>query len=118
MFARKGQMVDATFAEVPRQRNSREDNATIKAGEVPAQWQDQPEKARQKEVDARGTRQNDERHYGCKNHGKVASRSKLIELTEDFTVTAASIHDSQVLEELIAEGDPRTSADRADPGAR
>jgi transposase len=29
MFARKGQMVEATFVEVARPRNSREDNATI-----------------------------------------------------------------------------------------
>jgi len=28
-------MVDASFAEAPRQRNNREDNATIKAGAVP-----------------------------------------------------------------------------------
>ena len=46
---------------------------------------------------------------------KVDSRSKLI---EDFTVTAASVHDSQVLEELIAEGDPTTYADSAYAGAR
>ena len=113
MFARKGQMVDATLVEVPRQRNSREDHATIKAGEVPAQWEDQPAKARQKDVDARWTRQNDERHYGYKNHVKVDSRSKLI---EDFTVTAASVHDSRALEELIAEGDPTTDADSAYTG--
>ena len=62
MFARKGQRVDATFVEVPRQRNAREDHATIKAGEVPAGWEDQPEKARQKDVDARWTRKNNERH--------------------------------------------------------
>ena len=62
MFARKGQRVDATFVEVPRQRNSREDHATIQAGEVPAGWEDQPEKARQKDVDARWTLKNHERH--------------------------------------------------------
>jgi transposase, IS5 family len=33
--ARAGQMIDATFVEVPRQRNSREENAGIKAGEPP-----------------------------------------------------------------------------------
>lgn len=115
MFARKGQMVDATFVEVPRQRNSREDNAAIKAGEVPEEWQNQPEKARQKDVDARWTRKNDERHYGYKNHVKVDSRSKLI---EDFTVTPASVHDSQVLETLIGKGDPPTYADSAYTGER
>lgn len=115
MFARKGQMVDATFVEVPRQRNSREDNATIKAGKVPPRWEEQPAKARQKDVDARWTCKNHERRYGYKNHVKVDSRSKLI---EDYTVTSASVHDSQVLEELIAEGNPVTYADSAYTGER
>ena len=64
MFARKGQRVDATFVEVARQRNSREENAKIKAGEVPEAWRDQPEKVRQKDVDARWRMQNGPRHYG------------------------------------------------------
>ena len=115
MFARKGQMVDATFVEVARQRNSREDNATIKAGEVPEGWKEQPHKARQKDVDARWTKKNGERYYGYKNHVKVDSRSKLI---EDFTVTDASVHDSNALEELIAEGDPTTYVDSAYTGPR
>jgi IS5 family transposase len=38
--ARAGQMIDATFVEVPRQRNSREENAQIKSGETPADWQE------------------------------------------------------------------------------
>jgi len=114
MFARKGQMVDASFVEVPRQRNSREDNATIKAGEVPGSWEDQPGKARQKDIDARWTSKNGQRHYGYKNHVKVDSRSKLI---EDFTVTPASVHDSQALEELIADGDPTTYVDSAYTGS-
>ena len=115
MFARKGQMVDATFVEVARQRNSREDNATIKAGAVPEGWKDQPPKARQKDMDARWTKKNGERYYGYKNHVKVDSRSKLI---EDFTVTAASVHDSNALEELIVEGDPTTYVDSAYTGER
>jgi len=115
MFARKGQMVDATFVEVPRQRNSRDENAKIKAGEVPAAWADHPAKAQQKDVDARWTKKNGERYYGYKNHVKVDSRSKLI---EDFTVTAASVHDSHALDELIAEGDPTTYVDSAYTGAR
>ena len=115
MFARKGQMVDATFVEVARQRNSREDNAKIKAGEVPEGWKDNPQMARQKDVDARWTKKNGERYYGYKNHVKVDSRSKLIEA---FTVTAASVHDSNALEELIAEGDPTTYVDSAYVGER
>ena len=115
MFARRGQMVDATFVEVARQRNSREDNATIKAGAVPEGWEEQPHKARQKDVDARWTKKNGERYYGYKNHVKVDSRSKLIEA---FTVTDASVHDSNALDELIAEGDPTTYVDSAYTGSR
>ena len=114
MFARKGQMVDATFVEVPRQRNSREDNARIKAGAMPESWLGPSEKVRQKEVDAHWTIKNGRRYYGCKNHVKVDSRSKLI---EDFTVTPASVHDRQVLEQLIAKGDPTTYVDSAYTGA-
>lgn len=33
-----GQIIDATFVEAPRQRNSREENATIKQGDVPPDW--------------------------------------------------------------------------------
>ena len=115
MFARRGEMVDATFVEVARQRNASEDHATIKAGGVPEGWKDQPQKARQKDVDARWTKKNGERYYGYKNHVKVDTRSKLI---EDFTVTAASVHDRNALEELIPEGDLTTYVDSAYTGAR
>ena len=112
-FARKGQMIDATFVEVPRQRNSREDNATIKEGKVPEGWEEHPEMLRQKDLDARWTKKNDQPHYGFKNHVKVDSKSKLI---DDFTATDASVHDSQALDELVAEGDPDTYVDSAYTG--
>lgn len=114
MFARKGQIVDATFVNVPRQRNSREDNASIKAGETPPAWADQPAKASQKDVDARWASKNGDTHYGYKNHVKVDSHSKLI---DHFTETPASVHDSQVLDELIKEGDPTTYVDSAYSGS-
>ena len=63
---RAGQMIDATFVEVPRQRNTREENAQIKAGAVPDAW-DEPEakaKRRQKDTEARWTKKNEEKHYG------------------------------------------------------
>ena len=37
-IAKAGQMIDATFVEVPRQRKNREENAQIKAGETPTEW--------------------------------------------------------------------------------
>lgn len=113
LFAHKGQMIDATFVNVPRQRNSREDNAKIKEGCLPDGWDKKPEMARQKDLDARWTKKNDEKHYGYKNHVKVDSKSKLI---DDFTVTDASVHDSQALDELLAEGDPITYVDSAYTG--
>jgi hypothetical protein len=33
--AQKGQIIDASFVEVPRQRNSRDENEQIKNGETP-----------------------------------------------------------------------------------
>src|SRR5690606_2546 len=71
------------------------------------------EKARQKDVDARWSEKNGVKHYGYKNHVKVDSRSKLI---DRFTVTDASVHDSQALEALLAKGDPVTCADSAYTG--
>jgi transposase, IS5 family len=58
--------VDATFVEVPRQRNSREENAQIKVGENPSGWK--VATARQQDVDARWAKRNKESHYGYKNH--------------------------------------------------
>lgn len=94
------QMIDATFVEVPRQRNSREENALIKAGEIPKSWDD-PEQAnrrRQKDTDARWTKKNVEKHYGYKNHINADAASKLI---QDYQVTPANVHDSQVFEDLL-----------------
>ena len=109
--ARAGQMVDATFVEVPKQRNSRDDNALLKTGQVPEAW-DKPEakaKRRQKDTDARWTKKNNERHYGYKNHINADQGHKLI---QNYSVTTASVHDSQVFDELLdqtrdAEGNKR-----------
>ena len=38
---------------------------------MPEGWKEHPQKARQKDVDARWTKKNGERYYGCKNHVKV-----------------------------------------------
>jgi len=105
MFARQGQIVDATLVEVPRQRNARRENAQVKAGQVPEEWDANPNILCQKDLDARWTQKNEQNYYGYKNHVKVDSRSKLIEC---FTVTHAAVHDSQALSMLVQEGDPVT----------
>ena len=47
-LAMGGQIIDASIVAVPKQRNSREENARIKAGETPAGWEDKPAKRRQR----------------------------------------------------------------------
>ena len=98
--AKAGQMVDATFVEVPKQRNTREENAQIKEGQVPEAW-DKPEakaKRRQKDTEARWTKKNSEKHYGYKNHVNADQGNKLI---QSYAVTHAAVHDSQVFDELL-----------------
>ena len=66
LITHTGSIVDATFVDAPRQRNTREENRKIKAGEVPEEWQ-KPEnihKMRQKDTDARWTKKNKETHFG------------------------------------------------------
>lgn len=111
-ITRTGSIVDASFVDVPRQRNSREDNATIKEGGVPNAWQE-PEaapKLAQKDVDARWTTKNKERHYGYKDHIKADADSKLI---VDYAVTDASVHDSKALAGLVDASDKVLWADSA-----
>jgi transposase, IS5 family len=50
-----GQIVDASLVAAPRQRNTTEEQAAIKAGRVPAEWQAKPAKLRHKDRDARWT---------------------------------------------------------------
>lgn len=99
-IAKAGQMIDATFVEVPRQRNKREENAQIKAGETPPAWKGEAAKPklRQKDLNARWTKKNNEKHYGYKNHINADQKHKLI---HDYKITDASVHDSQVFEELL-----------------
>jgi IS5 family transposase len=54
-IAMSGQIVDATLVAAPRQRNTDEEKAEIKAGRTPAEWQAKPAKLRHKDRDARWT---------------------------------------------------------------
>jgi IS5 family transposase len=99
-IGKEGKIVDASFVEVPRQRNSREENKQIKEGKVPEEWQENPHKLSQKDTDARWTKKNNETFYGYKNHVKVDTKSKLI---NNYEVTPASVHDSQALDALLKE---------------
>jgi len=54
VLSNQGKMVDASFVEVPRQRNTREENKHIKeTGTAPKEWKVWPHKLAQKDIDAR-----------------------------------------------------------------
>lgn len=102
LVVHEGKIVDASFVQVPRQRNSKEDNEAIKGGELPAGWEEKPNKLRQKDLEARWTMKRGQAFYGYKNHTKCDAKSKLI---TGYSVTDASVHDSKALLELLGEED-------------
>ena len=102
IFAQTGQIVDASFVEAPRQRNSREENKLIKAGKTPEAWKENPHKLRQKDIDARWVKKNNISYYGYKNHIKLDQGTKLI---TTYAVTDAADHDSSALETLLEMSD-------------
>ena len=102
LLLNQGQMIDASFTVAPRQRNTREENKKIKNGEGDDLWIDKPNKKKHKDIDARWTKKNGETFYGYKNHAKVDTKSKFI---NKYVITDASVHDSQVLDDLLEEKD-------------
>ena len=102
MIFNEGRLIDASFTIAPRQRNTREENDKIKKGEGGDLWNDQPNKKKHKNIDARWTKKNGEKFYGYKNHAKVDSKGKFI---KKYLVTDASIHDSQALDDLLEKSD-------------
>jgi transposase, IS5 family len=97
-IARGGQIVDATIVSAPPQRNTKEENETIKNGGTPEDWEKQPAKLAQKDLDARWTKKNDKSFYGYKNHVGVDKAHKLI---RKWDATDAAVHDSQKLDAIL-----------------
>ena len=110
LIVKAGSIIDASFVDVPRQRNKREENKLIKEGKRPEAFDNTPHKGAQKDCDARWTKKNNEVHYGYKNHTKVDAESKLI---DSYETTPASTHDSQVFEVLLDSEDKAILADSA-----
>ena len=100
-IARGGQMVDASIVPVPKPRNSREENETVKRGATPAEWEKNPAKSRQKDRDARWTKKHGKSFFGYKNHVNVDRRHKLI---RRYAVTDAAEHDSRQFDRLLHRG--------------
>jgi IS5 family transposase len=115
IITHSGSIVDATFADVPRQRNTREENKEIKEGKIPEDWEKEKNrhKKAQKDTEARWAVKNKEVHYGYKDHIKIDKKSKII---TEYEVRSAEVHDSQELENLIDEKDRRLYGDSAYTG--
>ncbi|NDE64037.1 MAG: IS5 family transposase [Chlamydiae bacterium] len=76
--AKTGSMVDACIVEAPRQRNTREENQQIKAGQQPETWKNKSVHVlRQKDTDARWTKKRNENYYGYKNHINADAEYKI-----------------------------------------
>ena len=103
--ARGGQIIDATLVPVPKQRNTREENEEIKAGRLPEGWDKNPDRLRQKDLDARLVKKNDINYYGYKNSICIDVDHGFI---RRYAVTPANIHDSQMLPRLL---DPENEHD-------
>ena len=103
LMARSGQIVDASFVKVPRQRNNRDDNKHIKEeGTPPEEWSEN--KKRQKDVDARWTEKNKQKHFGYKNHISADRKRKFI---INYEVTSAEVHDSQPFFDVLGKARKR-----------
>jgi IS5 family transposase len=100
LIVNKGKIIDASIVEVPRQRNSRDENEGIRQGEIPEEWSEK--KKSHKDVEARWVKKNKENFFGYKNHVKVDSKKKFVCAYE---VTDASVHDSVAGLELLRKKD-------------
>ena len=111
LIVNEGKIVDASFVIAPRQRNTREENKAIKEGRGGELWQ--PEKGdtdkelkhkankrRHKDIDARWVEKGGEKYYGYKDNVEICNKTKLI---RNYTVCAASRHDSKETEHVLTE---------------
>jgi len=96
LIVNEGKIVDASFIEVPKQRNSRNENLQIKEGKTPESFVEKPFKLAQKDLDARWTKKT----YGYRKHVKVDSKT-----IAGYQVTSASMHDSQPMDSLLDDKD-------------
>jgi IS5 family transposase len=113
-LAMGGQIVDATLVSAPKQRNRQDEKAAIKAGQRAAEiWPLEPNKAAQKDTDARWTvkmgRPKDKTMprsvpelaiavFGYKNHISIDRQFGFI---RGFGVTSAARHDGKMLREVV-----------------
>ena len=109
-YAAKGGQI---LIPVPKPHNPDDENQQIQQGEVPAASQDKLHERRQKDTDARWTKKGSKSYFGYKDHICIDVEQGLI---RRYSVTDASVHDSQVLSQLLDEDNDSDAigADRAD----
>ena len=110
-IAMSGQLVDSTLIAAPKQRNSDDEKKAVKEGNTAADiWPDEPNKARQKDVNARWTVQFGKAKmpkdggpappdiaipsFGYKNHAGI---DKAFRFIRRWDVTDAARHDGRML---------------------
>jgi len=121
IITHKGTIIDATFVTVPKRHTTKRDNEHLKEGEaledLPAKCLERLEKEEiksidnvisQMDMDARWTKKGNESFFGYKDHVKCDSASKII---TDFSVTDASVHDSQEFVDLVDKKDKDVKVD-------
>jgi len=121
IITHKGSIVDASFVTVDKRHTTKKDDQSLKEGDCPhdlhekcarrleaGEIKDEENVFNQLDFDARWTKKNNESFFGYKDHVKCDKDSKII---TDFTVTDASVHDSQELIELINRDDKSVDLD-------
>ncbi|MBK8954151.1 MAG: IS5 family transposase [Saprospiraceae bacterium] len=98
----KGSIVDAHIVESEINRNSKEDNDLIKNGQIPQEWEDNPNIGRQKDSDARWVKHHNRKAYGYKDHVKIDKNTKLI---TNYEITPANVYDGEMTDVLIEKRD-------------
>ena len=109
-----GSIVDATFIEAPKRRNTKEQREQLKSGKIPVEWEDpnHPQKLMQRDTDATWTKKGNESYFGYKDNVKVDLDSKLI---VDYRVTTASANDAKAAEGIFDKTDNVAYGDSAYP---
>jgi len=101
IITKSGSIVDATFIERPEQRANERKNPGNRY-KKPEIKEENPNKERQYDADARFVKKHNKWYYGYKNHVKADRDSKII---TDYTVTNATTHDNTQVENLLCKDD-------------
>ena len=96
--AQGGQIMDATLIPVPKQKITKQEKEDLKQGQIPEEWQNNPHKMAQKDIDAKWTKKNNQSYFGYKNHINIDVDYGFI---RQYIITDASVHDSQALTRLL-----------------